>query len=688
MDLFTASPSLLLSFAARVALERKTLLAFAENVLLLALIQWAPFSLLSCLGALSLFLAFAFFETRWEYIDPSNNIRENPWGKIESEKGAFSHEGPVCPKDKISSPKSLFGSCPMASRPPPLSEEVENRVIEGWTEPTETYGKPILYQCHMAHRRTAPFKDLFSHSYLYVGTPVGLRECYGPLVSMDYDGTRPYSKWSIPKAWFHIRAKDFGLRGGRHMTLSQKLREIITSEGADPSEWAYAYLVAEPSVNSWTTNPLGFWYLYSAEKKLTAIIVELNTSFNERRLWLVRATPGYQPKNGPYVFRGEFDKDAFVSPFMPLSPCGYIINMSDPCANENNEIDILITLRKKEGGSLMVTRVISTAPGLNASTASMWEKLKFIARWCYVPSATTTTYRILSQAARIYTKAPRTYARPEACTKVLGRPARAVERTLERYFRLYLKDTVEKYPQPISVTYLNPGEHSRKSETFYSASYLSDIPETKSKRDITIQVKSPLFYNHFFHYQTPYEALENELLDDERTCTAWSPSPAEFAFLFKGITPAKSDIYPSTKSREQWRLVSLLRGAPVAVGYPHTSPYQPFKGLSAMDQWVIQQCSKDQVREYRRSLLGIFLGDRIAGVVGPLKQLSEDFEQVGLSRDAVLKIYDAWIKTGLVVGTKIVLQRTGESGGDLSQELIGWTAFAALNIWACFKAVW
>lgn len=165
------------------------------------------------------------------------------------------------------------------------------------------------------------------------------------------------------------------------------------------------------------------------------MIPELNTSYGERRMWLVRnslppKSDSSQPKKGLYAFKGHFGKDIHVSPFMPPSG-GYIIDACDPCDTPSNRLEILVTLMKPEGGPLLVTRVTSSEPGLDASTASMWDKISFLARWCYVPTTTIMTYRILSQAARIYVKAPQVWKRPEPIKTALGKPARAVERQVE-----------------------------------------------------------------------------------------------------------------------------------------------------------------------------------------------------------------------------------------------------------------
>ncbi len=151
-------------------------------------------------------------------------------------------------------------------------------------------------------------------------------------------------------------------------------------------------------------------------------------------MWLVRqelpptSTSSKESKKSPYSFRGRFTKDIHVSPFMPLG--WYTVDTSDPCApSKPGQLDILVTLTSPEGKPLMVARVASSQPGLDASRASMWEKISFLVRWWYVATCTVMTYRILSEAARIYfVKATQYWTRREPPRTALGRPARTVER--------------------------------------------------------------------------------------------------------------------------------------------------------------------------------------------------------------------------------------------------------------------
>lgn len=475
-------------------------------------------------------------------------------------------------------------------------------------------------------------------------------------------------------------------------------------------------------------NPLGFWYLYSADRELTAIIPELNTSYGERRMWLVRqALPpksdSEKPRNSPYAFRGHFGKDIHVSPFMP-STGSYTIDTCDPCASSTNQLDILVTLTKPEGGPLLVTRVSSSSPGLDASAASMRQKLSFLVRWCYVPTCTVMTFRILSEAARIYLKAPRYWSRPEPLKSALGKPARAIEmyvlwpsahrkllispfRTLERSFRLILKAAVDRHVSPLHVIYKTPGEHSHKSEVFLSRSALefktaapaaagTITPPASDSDDedtlkVTIQVISPIFYSRFFHYRVPEAAITSELLDDARTRTLWSSDPELLASIFslahiEGSTSVDEIKYPERSNRWHWWLLSLLRAAPIATNYDRSTPYKPFKGPSAMDLWVLQNLSVQQVREYRRALLRVFLGEWIGGTLGPLKRFSDDMEPFGMSRDAVVRTYDAAFKAAIVAATVWAMRDLEIECENWSVGVVEWMT-AGINIWAFWKAI-
>jgi DUF1365 family protein len=94
-------------------------------------------------------------------------------------------------------------------------------------------------------------------------------------------------------------------------------------------------------------NPLAFWYLYDGERNLTAMIVQLQTSYGERRLWLTRNELPQSSGPGIHSFQGRFNKDLQVSPFTPTS-ASYVIKSSDPCLAPLRELNIMVTLKQGE----------------------------------------------------------------------------------------------------------------------------------------------------------------------------------------------------------------------------------------------------------------------------------------------------------------------------------------------------
>ena len=130
------------------------------------------------------------------------------------------------------------------------------------------------------------------------------------------------------------------------------------------------------------------------------MIVQLQTSYGERRLWLLGNCSDDTSKSGQYCFREEFGKDLQVSPFTPPEAT-YVIESSDPCAAPLDQLNIKVTLRK-EGQAILRATVKSTGPPLDAATASLGSSLLFLMKWWWVPMRFVVVLRILFQAAKIY----------------------------------------------------------------------------------------------------------------------------------------------------------------------------------------------------------------------------------------------------------------------------------------------
>jgi hypothetical protein len=105
-----------------------------------------------------------------------------------------------------------------------------------------------------------------------------------------------------------------------------------------------------------------------------------------------------------------------------------------------------------------------------------------------------------------------------------------------------------------------------------------------------------------------------------------------------------------------------------------------------MDKWIIKNCSPQHMREYRRALLRVFIGEWIGGTFGPLAHVSDYLELVGMSRDAVLRVYEAGVKACIVVAA-VENRRVLDGASDTwNSGLAGWLG-AGLNLWALLKYV-
>jgi hypothetical protein len=203
---------LLLSLVVRLVLERRVVLALAENLLLIASTQYAELSWVKVVVIAAIFVASAFTQTQLEYLD--------------SAQDTYSHAA-----------KSRISGCPAhtsrdqkkdSNYRTPREAQLPNVTSNSQTEKT-FHGRITMFPCDLRHLRRSGFKDKYHHSYLYVGYPVGLRACYSPLITVE-PPFRPGFLLPIKKAWFSIRPEDHAFNGGANLSMTQKLGEFLLSE--------------------------------------------------------------------------------------------------------------------------------------------------------------------------------------------------------------------------------------------------------------------------------------------------------------------------------------------------------------------------------------------------------------------------------------------------------------------------
>jgi DUF1365 family protein len=256
---------------------------------------------------------------------------------------------------------------------------------------------PLLIRSRTTHTRMFPKKHSFSYSYLFVGIPIGIKGRVGNVLSVD--STKP--------AWFDIRSMDYLDRSNTQNTLGEKLKQYLRSQGISENDYEFAYLVTAPRFLGYSFNPVSFWYLYDEDTNLKYMVLEVNNTFDERRMYLLKAggaavglddfKPEETMSNGngispkTVVFTNSWSKDFHVSPFNSRAG-SYSLRAIDPLASLERtgrvKIDNTIVLKSSEHHPKIIARVFSTDAPLEPSKITPWQLSSFIATWWWVGLAT------------------------------------------------------------------------------------------------------------------------------------------------------------------------------------------------------------------------------------------------------------------------------------------------------------
>ena len=390
---------------------------------------------------------------------------------------------------------------------------------------------PLLVPSKTTHSRMFPQKHSFEYSYLFVGVPVGMTGRSSKALSVD----------GSPPSWFNIRASDYLFRGSEELSLAEKLQVYLERQGISERHYSFAYLVTAPRFLGYSFNPVSFWYIYDGDAQLKYMLLEVNNTFDERRLYLLR--PGSIDKDlepaddgrsdNALYFRETWQKDFHVSPFNSRKG-SYSLRAIDPLAAFEQfghvKVDNTIVLRSDKDHPKLVARVFSTDPPTSAVTIENFQLFKFVASWWWVGFVTFP--RIVSQAAKLFFKKKlHVWFRPEVKTTSIGRIYTDEETELEAQFCTFLTSVVEGTDKSLRIIYQAAHQHSEL--VLYSSGYLR---EKEHERTLTIKVISPAFYSRFVHYSHAQEAFDREALaTDEKNRTVLVEPPHLLPILLDAI---------------------------------------------------------------------------------------------------------------------------------------------------------
>lgn len=376
-------------------------------------------------------------------------------------------------------------------------------------------------------------------------------------------------------------------------------------------------------------NPVSLWYLYSPDKILSAIVLEVNNTYDERRPYLVLRGFSAESREtkpvAPYRITGSRVKDFHVSPFSSRKGC-YSVRANDPLGpgmNGCRGINITITLNSSKGHPKLVARLFSEVQAINPIALGPVSKIIFLATWFWVGFATVP--RIVKQGMLLlYRRKLHMWDTPVPLMRTLGRHQNSIERTLENSFRKYLEFLVCDCKKPLLLKYSTTGFPSSTEATWASShgqgSHDVDILE--------LRVLTPAFYTRFIQYVDNLDAMIAELNESR---TIWVNNPARLADLF---TNTSMESFP-TKFVDFWfaGAVKYMRQRPPKLPLASISADKPCTVilkvnlgdiclLSSMDCYFISHQDRRIKREYQWATIRQLIADRyFLGYVGFLNQV-------------------------------------------------------------------
>ncbi|KAL8862640.1 MAG: hypothetical protein Q9178_001138 [Gyalolechia marmorata] len=395
-------------------------------------------------------------------------------------------------------------------------------------------------------------------------------------------------------------------------------------------DYSSAYLVTAPRFLGYSFNPVSFWYLYNYQKELSAMILEVNNTFDERRLYFLKGTPSVEPEEerlkDPQFFgkfKDTWPKDFHVSPFNSRKG-SYRLTAYDPFSphlSGTGMINNTIYLDSSKLHAKLVARVFSTEASSDPATLGYWAGLRFVAAWWWVGFVTFP--RIVREAGKLFFRRKlHVWYRPEVLKDTIGRRATNDEAIIASTFKSFLRYLVinSKTEQPLN--YISCIPSSPTSEILNP-----DITEhPNSLREvIDFKIMTPLFFTRLARHSHISEFLSNEILtNDDKDRTFYTSHPKHLLQLFADSPTTL--LRPSTKDSSishplRWRFLHWLRShrpTPTVQSDETHQQQQHIKtdirksSFSQLDCYAINHEPPIAKTQYLNAITKILLGDLIA----------------------------------------------------------------------------
>ncbi|KAF2634487.1 hypothetical protein P280DRAFT_438813 [Massarina eburnea CBS 473.64] len=550
----------------------------------------------------------------------------------------------------------------------------------------------LIFPCQTTHARVFPKKHAFDYSYLLCGFPI-----VPAGVAADGNNVGDGKDRSMGSWWLRIRAEDYLERGMGGLGFYGKLQTFLREHNVEDNEWSYAYLVTAPRFFGYSFNPVSFWYIYDRNHELKKMILEVNNTFGEKRLYLLdgssplsRAqTSGSEPpiRSSPSKtkFTDIWMKDFHVSPFNSRKG-SYSLKAFNPfpfSTFEDPKIDNTIILRSSKDHAKIVARVFTTGNPIKATDMGVIGTLRFIQSWWWVGFVTSP--RIIKEAFKLYhTRNLHVWLRPEVMVSSVGREPTSTEEDVQKIFADYLNHLVQQSPVAFEISY-HTAIPARPKYVITKRGHDHD----KNIKKLALQISTPVFYSRFVHYAHTSEALDREcLFTDEKNRTVWISNPELLPQLLPKLgtklrSESKEFVERTYFDELRWKVLRKLRCPPVEPTYPVTPKAPEFDvndirtlPYSDLDSFVRGPEGLAYAGFYRRMVTEMFLARRV--FMG--------FSQTMEDADFVVRALVCWTASQrLSWWARSVEPQAGQPVGGTYLKITGteWWWVSSLALWVC-----
>ncbi|PWY73130.1 hypothetical protein BO94DRAFT_475329 [Aspergillus sclerotioniger CBS 115572] len=389
-------------------------------------------------------------------------------------------------------------------------------------------------------------------------------------------------------------------------------------------DYPYVYLLTAPKVLGHVFNPVSFWYLYSVSRTLAAVILEVNNNFGERHMYLLKASgmsggaSGADPVDPPCPrtsnhFTSIWPKDFHVSPFNPREGMSYALTTADPLLagpEGTQPIDSRIVLVASDRRVQLIATIRATGPAIRPAALSTSQRYQLIFSWGWVGALTEP--RIFFQAARLHLQRKlRVWSLPVPLERTISRHASQIERSLEPFFRGYLRYLVENASPSLTVRYYAAGLCLNDTIEVMQSPLARRIPNESVDNSVELRVLRPDFYTSFAESHAFTAEAVFALLAGSGLLRVSGMD--RLRDLVCGTQLSLSETLQLSVSADLgFRVIDSIRKGRAA---SHAG-----LSLSALDCYVLTCCTPAEQRGYRRHLLQLLLSRYLAfGSVGLLQ---------------------------------------------------------------------